>query len=124
MEYLLLELHCFHDCLSLVKSESQTIYIRHVEENEEGLINNSDSFWKIVWISKRSMQCAALTSFFFLRKLVLTTGLFSFAMIELMMMVMINSRLIVMIILMNNNDYDDTDDDDDDELAVLFFKSL
>ena len=47
------------------------------------------------------MQCAALTSFFFLRRLVLTTGLFSFAMIELMMMMMINSRLIVMIILMN-----------------------
>ena len=101
MEYLLLELHCFHGCLSLVKSESQTIYIRHVEENEEGLINNLDSFWKIVWKSKRSMQCAALTSFFFLRRLVLTTGLFSFAMIELMMMMMINSRLIVMIILMN-----------------------
>ena len=47
------------------------------------------------------MQCAALTSFFFLRRLVLTTGLFSCAMIELMMMMMINSRLIVMIILMN-----------------------
>ena len=47
------------------------------------------------------MQCAALTSFFFLRRLVLTTGLFSFAMIELMIMMMINSRLIVMIILMN-----------------------
>ena len=44
MEYLLLELHCFHGCLNLVKSESQTIYIRHVEENEEGLINNLDSF--------------------------------------------------------------------------------
>ena len=47
------------------------------------------------------MQCAALTSFFFLRRLVLTTGLFSFAMIELMMMMIINLRLIVMIILMN-----------------------
>ena len=69
MEYLLLELHCFHGCLSLVKSESQTIYIRHVEENEEGLINNLDSFWKIVWKSKRSMQCAALTSFFFLAQI-------------------------------------------------------
>ena len=45
--------------------------------------------------------CCVDKFFFFLRRLVLTTGLFSFAMIELMMMVMINSRLIVMIILMN-----------------------
>ena len=45
--------------------------------------------------------CCVDKFFFFLRRLVLTTGLFSFAMIELMMMMMINSRLIVMIILMN-----------------------
>ena len=39
--------------------------------------------------------------FFFLHRLVLTTGLFSFAMIELMMTMIMNLSSMVMIILMN-----------------------
>lgn len=44
MEYSLLEPYCFHGCLSLVTSESQKIYMRRVEKNEKGLINNLDFF--------------------------------------------------------------------------------
>ena len=45
--------------------------------------------------------CCVDRFFFFLHRLVFTTGLFSFAMIKLMMTMIMNLRLIVIIILMN-----------------------